>query len=131
MYSGTVSELKVIASDPLSLVTLLSLDLGHDGSGLPVEYRVYDTSNVLLFSSGTLTFGAGPISALHSLSATGGLLLQWGDPSFGSRLALDNITLDVESTAVPEPASLLLLGSGAVALAARYRRTRRGRTTAL
>lgn len=88
-----------------------------NGGVLAVDLEIFDASDALL-ADWTLS------SASDVISGVGGNRYGWF-PNIESGLAplaIDNSLLEITPRAVPEPATLLLVGSGLVALSVRRRR---------
>jgi hypothetical protein len=111
-------------------VTLHSFDVGEYQGRVAgnAEVRVYglDLGAPALFTATQALGAAGHWSLAPELTTTSGFNLQWGDNwDYG----IDNISLTVApiaASAVPEPATVTLLGAGLVALGAGARRRRSG-----
>ena len=109
-------------------VTLHGFDVGEYQGRIAgnAEVRVYglDLSAPALFTGTQALGAAGHWSLSPELTTTTGFNLQWGDSwDYG----VDNISLTVAPivpSAVPEPATVALLGAGLVAMGAVARRRR-------
>lgn len=102
-------------------ITLLGLDLAGFTSSETALLTILAGDGTALFSSGTITPGAGHANFAFNLSHPSGIRIRWG-PNAGL-VAIDNIEFSVT---VPEPRvqALLLAGLSTLALATRRRALR-------
>jgi PEP-CTERM motif len=110
-----VPEITFLLTAPGS-ITLNSLDFaGWPNTNRNTDFRVYDLAYNLLFASGPLVApGQGFATQNFNISSNSGLRLQWG-PS-GYNAGVDNLSFTLNSPAVPEPATwmMMLVGFGLI-----------------
>ena len=107
--------------------TTLTLDFNGYRDSIGVEYpgavrfRLYDGLTLVYTSSNFGGSGSGFFAGISGVSFNRALVDDWFQPD----VFIDNLRFDATgAAAVPEPASLLLLGSGIAGVAANRRRRR-------
>ena len=113
-------------------VQLNSFDLGAWPAASPgtmpgtidTAFSILDGSSNLYFSSGSLAISKGPHESFvfGHLANDSGFRIQWGPSAYD--VGIDNLTFTVDSTTVPEPATIALFGLGLAGLGFSLRRKR-------
>lgn len=114
------------AADVLSFstpVSSLSLRAGSAGTGLRLNIEAFDAADMLVNSANVALTSSLQLVGFSGLSGVTRVTLGLANADFGDTLVIDDLTFDTGNVQpVPEPASLLLIGTGLVAGLRRFRR---------
>ncbi|WP_138465258.1 hypothetical protein [Poseidonocella sp. HB161398] len=118
-------EIRIAARDPAHLVVLERFDAAGWARDEPLDWRVYDLGWGLLGQGSGTAPDSGHARIAPGISATGGLILQWGADAYD--VGLQDLAYRVDAVLpLPVPALLLPAALAALALAtpipARHRR---------
>jgi hypothetical protein len=111
--------------------TFTSADLYSSITEIPFEFSGFLNFNPVFTLAGTVPHTFGNFETVNAPSAQiiDTLLITLSNPATDccpNPVGIDNIVVDTDLEAIPEPASLLLCSSGLALLVARWRRRRRG-----